>query len=358
LAVETALAFLRALSRGRAITPVTLIYGPQSFLREYVLDSLRGRLSAEGFQYRTCQVATADSYSELVSELEGADLFARKRLIAGRVLRSYRERGDDDPEVEERSAPGSGDEAALIAACARIDDSVRLALLYERDKLPARIRRATEQSGTLVNCMRPFDNQLPEYAELFARALQLRLTRKEADLLITRHSGDLAGITNALNKAAVMRREDGETKLVESGGPGAVRIPELFEIAESLAQRGIGETLALFDHAIQTGRDPIEVLALEIIPQVRRMLLAAALLARKKDPASLGNALGVAPGSPLATRAIEGARRFGLRRLERIHQRACELDVSFKNGTIKEREQAVTALMLELAGPEPRSQAL
>ena len=351
--------FLRALSQGRAIAPVTLIYGPQAFLREYALDSLRRRLTDDGFKYRAFQIGGADGYDALVTELEEADLFAPKRLVAGRVLRSYRERGgDDDSEADTRATPGRGDEVALIAACARMDAAVRLALVYERDKLPAKMRRAIEQSGTLVNCMRPFDNQLAQYVELFARALDIRLTAKEADLLVARHAGDLAGIANALNKSAVTRREDGKIELTELRGPGAIRIPELFEIAESLVQRGVGETIALFDRAMQTGRDPVEVLALELIPQVRRMLLAATLLVRKKDPGAIAVALGVAPSSPLATRAMEGARRFGLKRLERAHRRACELDASLKSGIVKQRDQAVGALILELAGSDVKGGTL
>jgi len=351
LAVETAMVFLRALSQGRPIAPVTAIFGPQAFLREYALDSLRRRLTGDGFKYRSLQIAGADGYDALVTELEEADLFAPKRLIVGRVLRSYRERGgDDDSVADERATQGAGDETALIGACARIGVTVRLVLVYERDKLPAKMRRVIEQSGTPVNCMRPFDNQLGQFAELFARALGLRLTMKEADLLVAHHSGDLAGIANALNKAAVTRRDDGRIELTELRGPGAVRIPELFEIAESLVQRGVGETLSLFDRAMQIGRDPIEVLALELIPQVRRMLLAATLLIRRKDPSTIAATLGVAPSSPLAARATEGARRFGLKRLERAHQRACELDASLKSGIVKQREQAVAALILELAG--------
>ncbi len=351
MAIETAIVFMRALSQGRAIAPITVIYGPQAFLREYVLDSLRRRLAADDFKCRAFQIGAADSYGALASELGEGDLFAPKRLVVGRVLRSYRERGgDEDSEADECAASGSGDEAALMAACARMDAAVRLALVFERDKLPAKMRRAVEQSGTLVNCMRPFDNQFGQYAEFFARALGLRLTMKEADLLVGRHAGDLAGIANTLNKAAITRRDDGRIELTELSRPGAVRIPELFEIAESLVQRGVGETLALFDRAMQTGRDPIEVLALELIPQVRRMLLAATLLVRKKDPGAIASALGVAPNSPLAARAMEGARRFGLKRLEQTHRRACELDTSFKTGLIKQREPAVAALILELAG--------
>ena len=353
MAVENALTFLRGLSQGRAIAPITAIFGPQAFLREYALDSLRRRLANDGFKYRALQIGGTDSYNALMSELEGGDLFAPKRLVAGRMLRSYRDRGSDgDSETDEYAGPGSHDEVVLMAACGRIDASVRLALVYERDKLPARIRRFAEQSGTLVNCLRPFDNQLPQYAELFARTLGIKLTMKEADSLVARHSGDLAGIANALNKAAITRRDDGKIDLTEVRKIGAARIPELFEIAERLIQRGVGETLALFDRAMQTGRDPIEVLALELIPQIRRMLLAATLLSQGKDPSALAPVLGAAPNSPLAVRAIEGARRFGLSRLQRIHQRACELDVSFKNGMIKEREQAVGSLILELASPD------
>jgi DNA polymerase III delta subunit len=342
---------MRALAQGRAIAPVTILYGPQAFLREYALDALRRRLAIDGFRYRSLQIGGADNYNALVTELQGADLFAPKRLVAARVLRTYRERDEDGADPAEPSTAGAGDEAALVSACARIHPGVRLALVYERDKLPVKMRRAIEQSATLVNCLRPFDNQLGAYAELFARALGLRLTTREAEQLVARHAGDLMAVANAVNKAAINQRDDGRIEVTESGALAATKIPDLFEIAESMVQRGVGETLALFDRATQTGRDPIEILALELIPQLRRMLLAATLLGHKKDSGAVATALGVSPNSPLATRAIEGARRFGLRRLEPAYRRACELDESFKNGEIKQREQSVAALILELGGP-------
>ena len=96
MAIESALVFLRGLSQGRPIARVTLIYGPQAFLREYALDGLRRRSADDGFHYRPFQIAGADGYNAVVSELEEPDLFAPKRLVAGRVLRSYREPGGDD----------------------------------------------------------------------------------------------------------------------------------------------------------------------------------------------------------------------------------------------------------------------
>jgi DNA polymerase III delta subunit len=350
LPLETPLAFLRATAQGRATTPVTVFFGPQAFLREYALDRLRNRLAGDGFKYRSVQIGANDTYASLVRELEEPDLFAAKRLVVGRVLKAHRDR-TGEADANKHAATDSHDEAALIAACRRLDASVRLALVYERDQLPTRIRRAFEASGTMVNCQRPFDNQLIQYAALFASVLNIKLTTKAAAALVASSEGDLATIANALNKAAITHRGDSSTEVIAIDEAGHGKIPELFEIAEMIAQQKVAEAIALFDRAMQTGRDATEVLAIELIPQIRRMLLAATLLHHRRDPYSIAVALGVAPTSHLASRAIDGARRFGLKRLERLHQRACALDASFKNGRIKQREQAVAAFILEMGGP-------
>jgi hypothetical protein len=81
---------------------------------------------------------------------------------------------------------------------------------------------------------------------------------------------------------------------------------------------------------------------------MRRMMLAASMLAARKSTYDIAGALGFGPSSPLATRAIDGAKRFGLARLQRAYQRASELDVGFKNGEIKDRAEALSALVLDL----------
>src|SRR6185437_9110324 len=116
MAIENALAFLRG--GARTSVPVYLIAGAQPFLREYVLDSLRVRMSSAGFQYRPFQVGGADGYGGTISELEGADLFAPKRLIACRILKTHRASAadaDDADGVEGRPG-GAADESALGAA--------------------------------------------------------------------------------------------------------------------------------------------------------------------------------------------------------------------------------------------------
>jgi len=345
VATETALAFLRALAGTRPPPPLVVIAGPQAFLREYTLSRLREALVRDGFQYRSFQVGAGDGLREVLSELDAGDLFAARRLLACRLLRGYRERataGDDDsqPAVE------TGGEAALAAAAEKLDTTVRLAIVCERDTAPARLRRVGEARGVVVNCARPFDNQLAQYVELFARNLDLKLTGAAVDLLTARHGGDLAAVANALARAV----GDGGKALsaADFGEAAALRIPDLFELADAIARGDANESLALFDHAIQIGRDPIELLAVEIIPSLRRMLVAAVMLDARKGPTLIASALGMAAHSTMVARALDGARGFGVARLTAAIRQACRLDEGIKTGQIKDRTTAVAGLLLDL----------
>jgi len=353
MASENALGFLRAIAQGRLPAPVVLVAGPQAFLREYVLEAVRKRLTPEGFVYRPIQVGGSDGFGAAISEIEAPDMFAPKRLVACRVLKTFRERageaqddGDADNETDRRS--GRSTDEALAAAIERIPENLRLVFTYDRDNAPAKMRRLAEKAGTVVTCMRPFDNQVPLYTELFARALEVKLSMNAADVLAGRHGGDLGAIANALAKAAITSAARGRIEASDLGESGSSRVPDIFEVAESLARGNAAETLGLFDRAIETGRDPIELLAVEVIPLVRRMLVAAALIARRKGIAEIASALGLPATSGLLTRAVDGARRFGLDSLKRAHHRACELDARFKMGLTKERELSVAAMLLEL----------
>ncbi len=115
--VENALAFLRSAGPSRKIPPVVVIVGPHAFLREYVFDSVVRALVAQGNQYRGFQVGAGDDYGVVLAELRAPDLFAPKRAIACRILRSRRERADDgESGADARASGAGGGEPALVAA--------------------------------------------------------------------------------------------------------------------------------------------------------------------------------------------------------------------------------------------------
>jgi DNA polymerase III delta subunit len=351
--LENALGFLRSLEGSRPLPGTIVVFGPHGFLREFVVSTTAARLAAKDYKYRSIQIGAGGNLATALDELGEPDLFAAKRLVVCRVLKSHRDRGGDDTADDEdsalsRTAPGG--EAALADVIEAGVAPHHLMLVYERDNVPTRIRKAAEKSSALVNCLRPFDNQIPDYALAFARARGRKLGAGSADFLAARHAGDLAAIANALDKA-VLVADDGKT-IEESAlsEPGTRKIPDLFEIADSVARGLASRVLGQVDRALAFGRDPIELLAVEIIPALRRMMIAATMLSHRRGAAEIASAIGASPTSGLVMRAIDGARRFGLERLKKSYAHAIELDESFKNGTIKEREQALGVLLLDLMG--------
>ena len=354
--VDNALGFLRTLESNRSLPDTIVVFGPHGFLRETIVSSIAARLAKEKFQYRSFQIGAGGDFAGALDELGAADLFAAKRLVVCRVLKSHRDRGgeeeaeDQDSESAPSRAAPAGGEAALTETIEHGTAPNHLVLVYERDNVPARIRKAAERSNALVGCLRPFDNQMPDYVRSFARLRGLKLSADGAIFLADRHAGDLAAIANALDKAALSSEGDQALGPDDFGEPGSRRMPDIFEIADSVARgRGSG-ALGQIDRALAFGRDPIEILAVEVIPVMRRMMIAASMLARRRGPGEIAAAIGGSPTSGLVTRAIDGARRFGLERLRKSYTRATQLDADFKNGNIKEREQALGALLLELMG--------
>ena len=357
MAVEPAIAFLRSLVRPREIPAVVLITGPNQFLREYVLDALARALRPQGFKYRSYQVADDEDLAEMLHELRAPDLFTPRRMVACRVLKSVREAPDD---AQARPAAGrgksSGVEATLTEAIGNLRGAEsRLAIVYERDNAPARLRRAVEQSGLVVTCMRPFDDQLGQYATLFARLLDCRLTPEAADLLAGSFTGDLGGIANAIAKAALGHPAGAPLQSADFAADATGRAPELLAIAEAIGRADLLTALGMLERAMAVGRDALEILGVEIVPTLRRMMLAAALLGTGKSVSGVAAALGMAPGSQMAARAVDGARRFGAGRLRRAYQTACDLDASIKAGLTSETRDALARLLIDLAAePVPQ----
>ena len=158
---------------------------------------------------------------------------------------------------------------------------------------------------------------------------------------------------NALVLASIASAQNKHDDFLRAAG-GADLGSELFQISESLSGDLPLLPLAMIDRAIAVGRDPTELLFIEIIPALRRLLIAAALGMQGQGPAEIAMEIGMSPRSPRVAAIANAARRFGLRRLTQTYREAIELDANFKNGIIKEREQALSALLAPLLLEEQR----
>ena len=198
----------------------------------------------QGMKYRGFQVGGTDGFDAVLAELREADLLCWRgssdAACCARIAAANQDDGDDSAASgTARSRAGAG-EAALAEALETMRGPEALIVVYERDTAPAKIRRAAEQAGLAINCPRPYDNQLTQFAEAFARVQDLRLGRGVADLLISRHAGDLSAIANTLAKAAIHREPGATLGAADLGDPAAAKIPDLFELAEALSNGSCG----------------------------------------------------------------------------------------------------------------------
>jgi len=355
MASETALAFLSQLEAGKALLPAAiLIAGPQAFVKEYVLDACRDAVSSPGRESQSFHIGTGSDFGALLEAVSAPGLFAPSTVALCRILRSRGAADDDSAEAGESRGSRSSDDSRLLRAIELVRTPSHLLLIYERDNAPAKVQRAMEKAGLGVICNKPFESQLTQFAAMFARRLGLKISYATADNLADRYGTNLAAMHNALVLAAIAAVDQKPDDFLRSAA-GVVDLGgELFQISESLSGDLPLIPFAMIDRAVAIGRDPTELLALEIIPALRRLLIAATLIAQGQGPAEIAMELSMSPRSPRVTANANAARRYGLRRLTETYREAINLDASFKNGTVKEREQALSGLLAPLLMDESR----
>jgi DNA polymerase III delta subunit len=354
MASENALAFLSQLESGKALLPAAiLIAGPQAFLKEYVLDACRDAVRGPGRDPQSFHIGTGGDFGALLEAVSAPGLFAPATVALCRVLRTRGAADDDGEGGESRGARGS-DDSMLLRAIELVRTPSHLLLFYERENAPAKVQRAVEKAGLGVICNKPFESQLNQYAALFARRLGLKVGYATIDTLADRYGTNLAAMHNALVLAAIAAVEEKPDDFLRSAN-GIVDLGgELFQISESLSGDLPLIPFAMIDRAVAIGRDPTELLALEIIPALRRLLIAATLMTQGQGPAEIAMELSMSPRSPRVTATANAARRYGLQRLTRTYREAIDLDASFKNGSVKEREQALSGLLAPLLMDDSR----
>src|SRR5258708_16197669 len=143
--LETALAYLRtsASDDSKRIPPVVVIFGPHAFLREYVLDSVVRKLISDGCQHRSFQIGSGDDYGAVLNEISAPDLFAPRRAIACRILKSRRDKaetaGAQADAGDARASGSGGSETALGGAIATARGPVNPTLVYANNKPPPQV---------------------------------------------------------------------------------------------------------------------------------------------------------------------------------------------------------------------------
>jgi DNA polymerase III subunit delta len=374
---------------------ITLVHGPAELLRAEAVAQIRARISPDP-ALAELNTAVLDGRSAGLADIqfacESLPFLAESRLVVvnGLLRRATKggtktgaktgvKAGDKASagvgEAGRKGQPspgdsGAGDEtsaeapqqAVLLAYLGEIPETTELVLVEDETVTsPPILRRLAElqreRKATVITCMPPRKNDLPNWVRERARLRHVNLEPAAVADLVDFVGDDLRQVDQELIKLgdyvagrgshgqpAVVSRTD-VRRLVP-----ATRAANVFDLVEALGAGNLPVAGRLLQHALDVdGEQPLRLLAL-ISRQYRLLIIAKELQARGAAPADMAKDLGVPDWTVPKLLTQTGHHSFG--QLERALERILAADEAIKTGKLTDRE-AMDVLLVEL-GPVAR----
>jgi DNA polymerase-3 subunit delta len=308
--------FLKAVERGQT-PPVTLLHGPEPFLLEDAVARVTHALFPAGGDLTMVREAfdagDTDAESIVRSALMLPWAAARRLVVATRVEGLGAKHGEP------------------LAAYVRAPNPTTVLLLVSGQSLATShwLTHAVPATA-IVPVPVPTGRQLAAWLGARARADGLDLDEDAADLLIGLCGNDLALLRGEVEKAALAGGPDNRRVGVSEVRAivGERRLRHIFDLTRAMAARDVASALGLLEALLDSGEEPLGVLAMlgrearalgqaaEGLRRGRREDEIAGMLRRPPAAATavIERARGMAPGVPgrLLERCWEAERRLKL----------------------------------------------
>ena len=332
---------------------IHLLYGPDEFSRQEALERLlRAALPAELADLNTTRLAAGEvTVDALRFACEAAPFLADRRavLVTGLIGRLTARRGRAaEQDIGDDGTPAKGLAAEIAAYLPRVPANTLLVLL-EGDAPPktgALAKALTEAQAKTQAFPLLAGPPLSRWIRERAKSVDSSISDRAADLLATYVGGDLRALANELAKLATYVGPGRTIDLEDvSNLVNQVRESTIFELVDAVAQGNRKGALVALHQLLEDGERPERVLIM-LGRQVRLLLQARELRGAGYTADAIGRELALSQ-FPLR-KVMEQTRRFELPRLEAMHRRVLQADVSIKTGQ-QEPDLALELLVTELA---------
>ena len=226
------------------LAPLYLFHGEEPYLIEQAVMRVRQKVG-KGTEVRSFVVGE-DSLDRILETWGMRSLFATASLVvlkrADRLKAADRERLEREAEVHDATQP------LVVCAQGRID-------------LTQKFFQRCGQTGVVNEFRPPFLNQIPAWAQRFARERKVTLTDEAATLLADLIGTDLFALTNEIDKLAAFITPKTEVDAdAVAACVGDLPTSTVFDLADALGQRDRQKALALLRQVLRDERDAVPVL--------------------------------------------------------------------------------------------------
>ena len=319
--------FYQALNAGE-LKPVYLFSGPENYVKNEALEAVRQKLLPEGLEGLNENILEGVTAGQIIDAAETLPMMCDRRLVVVRdwtPLLSGKSRNETD-EVERMAKwlENPPDSCVLIFFMrGEPDGKKKLTTLLRRLAEPVRFDflNPAELNRWIARRLKPLKKRMSP-----ATVAQLSLT---AGNELSRLIGELDKLT-----AYVGEREEITTADIQ-----AVVSPSLeyrvFTMVDRLLAGNLAEAQRLLNTALETGEEPIGILA-TFTRQFRIMTHMKFAMEAGGTAAAVGKLMKLSPGA--VSNISRQTRAFTSERLLRVYRELVERDYAIKSGQIRPEE--------------------
>lgn len=335
---EEGLTALKAALKSGDYARLYLVYGQETYLRDYYLTQLRKKLVSgpmEEFNYHRLEGRDLE-VNELYEAVEMLPMMAEKTLVEVVDYDLFRAPEEDRTLLTELFSD-LPDYCCLVF----VFDTVA----YSPDGRLRKLTQAIQEHGQVVEFAQQSESQLVDWVRRRFRAAGKTIDDRLCRYLVFTTGGSMTTMGVEIDKVAAYAEAPQIARADIDAVVEPVLAARVFDITDALAEKN-------FDSAIQKLRDifkmqeePIPVCAV-IGSQLRRLRCARVLMAAGKGAGELMKLCGL--GDYAARRTMSSARKFSDRWCDHAVVAAAETDYRLKT-SYDEGERLVELLLVDLA---------
>lgn len=307
--------FEKAIARGE-IAPLYYFHGDEPYLMGRAIKRLQDLVVSPDFRDFNLDVFYGNECKgeEIAAAAQTLPMFADRRLV-----------------LVKRAGDLSAAALEALTGCVA-DPSPGTCLVFVGEKIDQRKKffQEMKKKGELVECKRPYENQLAPFIREEARGLGKRIEPAAAEMLVYLAGNNLSELAAQLEKVAtfVGARETvtvADVREVVSD----TKVESVFDLANALGERDLAKALRSLSTILRDGEAPLMLLAM-IARHFRQLWRVRELAARKLPPQDIARATGI---NPYFLKGVtDQARKFTVADLVAVFEALYAADLALKGG--------------------------
>lgn len=325
----------KAVLRGD-IGPLYYFYGDEPYLMERTVKRLVERVVPADFRDFNLDVFYGNEAKgeAIAGAAQTLPMFAERRLV-----------------LVKRAGDLAAAALELLLPCVA-DPSPATCLVFLGDKIDQRKKffQEVKKHGELVECKRPYENQLGAFIREEARELGKRVEPAAVELLLYLVGNNLGELATQLAKVATFAGERDTVTVADVREiVSDTKVESVFDLANALGERNLIKAFRSLATILRDGEAPLMLLAM-IARHFRQLWRVRELVANKVGQQEISRQTGINPY--FLKGIVEQARNFTVPELRRVFETLYAADLALKGGEGGGKPALVMErLVMEVCGP-------